>query len=86
MEDLLKKADDESLELWKNLKLGYTESPGNSLLRYDISKLYKKIKLDNVLVIIPEEGIFIVMNSILKEGDHAIVTFPAYQSLYEISN
>jgi aspartate/methionine/tyrosine aminotransferase len=34
---------------------------------------------------VPEEGIFIALNSILDPGDHMICTFPGYQSLYEIA-
>jgi aspartate/methionine/tyrosine aminotransferase len=39
-----------------------------------------------VLVIVPEEGIFISMQSILHKGDHVICTFPGYQSLYQVAD
>jgi aspartate/methionine/tyrosine aminotransferase len=32
-----------------------------------------------------EEGIFCLMNVLLGPGDHAIVTWPGYQSLYEVA-
>jgi aspartate/methionine/tyrosine aminotransferase len=83
--ELLKLADDETRHLWDNLTLGYTESPGHPLLREEISKLYQGINSDDCLVIVPEEGIYIAINSILQKGDHAICTFPGYQSLYEIA-
>jgi aspartate/methionine/tyrosine aminotransferase len=86
MNELLVMADEESLQLWQELKLGYTESPGLPLLREDISKLYQTIEPEQVLVTIPEEGIFIAMNCLLEKGDHVISAFPAYQSLYEIAN
>jgi len=72
--------------MWNNLKLGYTESLGHPILRKEITALYKTISPENVLVVTPEEGIYIVMNTILKDGDHAITTFPGYQSLYEIAH
>lgn len=83
--DLLSFADKETKRLWENLALGYTESLGLPFLRSEIAKLYKNISQDEVLIIVPEEGIFITLNSILQKGDHVICTFPGYQSLYEIA-
>lgn len=84
MADLLKIAPDGAKKMWENLSLGYPENQGHPLLRQEISKLYRKIEPENILIVVPEEGIFITMNSILQQGDHIIVTSPAYQSLYEI--
>ena len=83
--DLVGMADNETGKLWQDLSLGYTESLGHPLLREEISKLYQGISGDDSLVIVPEEGILIALNSILREGDHVICTFPGYQSLYEIA-
>jgi aspartate/methionine/tyrosine aminotransferase len=83
--ELLELADDETRYLWDNLTLGYTESLGHPLLREEISKLYQGINADDCLVIVPEEGIYIAINSILQKGDHVICTFPGYQSLHEIA-
>ena len=83
--DLLKLADDETKNLWNNLSLGYTESLGLPLLREEITKMYTGISPDNVLIITPEEGIFIALNTLLDPGDHVVCTFPGYQSLYEIA-
>jgi aspartate/methionine/tyrosine aminotransferase len=82
--NLLQMADPECLKLWHNLKLGYTETKGHTLLRKEISNLYKEIKSDDIIVLAPEEGIFIAFNIILNPGDHVIVLDPAYQSLFEI--
>ncbi len=84
--ELQEMADENSLKLWNDLKLGYTESQGHPILREEIAKLYQTIKPEQVLVITPEEGIFIAMNNLLKKGDHVVTTFPGYQSLYEIAN
>lgn len=85
MKELVKEADEESKSLWNNLKLGYTESMGHPILRQEIAKLYDNITTDDVLTIVPEEGIFIAMNAILEKGDHVIVVDPIYQSLSEIT-
>lgn len=82
--EILSWADAETKELWNNLKLGYTESLGLPLLRKEIAKLYSGVSDSEVLVTVPEEGIFIALNSLLDNGDHVICTWPGYQSLYEI--
>ncbi|ADN35307.1 aminotransferase class I and II [Methanolacinia petrolearia DSM 11571] len=69
-----------------DLRLGYTEARGGKELREEISKLYGNISPDDVITFAgAEEGIFIFMNAVLSKGDHVIVQFPAYQSLYEIA-
>ena len=82
--ELLELGDAECVRLWHDLKLGYTESKGNPLLRKEVSMIYRNIKPENILVLAPEEGIFVAMNSILDPGDHVIVPEPCYQSLFEI--
>ena len=86
LHELLNIADPQSLKMWNDLKLGYTESQGHPILREEISKLYKKITVDDTLVVTPQEGILIAMNNILEKGDHVVTTFPGYQSLYEIAS
>lgn len=68
-----------------NQKLGYTESKGDPILRSEIAGLYQTVTPDEVVVSAgAEEAIFILMNILLKPGDHVIVQEPAYQSLSEI--
>lgn len=83
--DLLDNADETTLNLWNNLKLSYTESQGNPTLLDEISKLYNGITSNDILQIIPEEGIYITMRSLIGAGDHVISMFPCYQSLEEIA-
>lgn len=83
--DLLNLADTETKKLWDSLALGYTESLGHPLLREEIAKMYQGISTNDCLVVVPEEGIFIALNTILEKGDHIICSFPGYQSLYEIA-
>jgi aspartate/methionine/tyrosine aminotransferase len=86
MGELLALADDETAALWRDLRLGYTESPGHPLLRREIAGLYDTATPDDILVLSgAEEGIFALVNALLGPGDHAIVTWPGYQSLYEVA-
>ncbi len=86
MADLLALADPETAALWRDLRLGYTEAPGHPLLRAEIATLYDTITPDQVLVFSgAEEAIFVTANVLLGPGDHAIVAWPAYQSLHEVA-
>jgi aspartate/methionine/tyrosine aminotransferase len=85
LRDLLDMADPEALGLWNNLKLAYTESLGLPILREEIAKMYDSVSAEQVMVVNPEEGIFISMQTLLEPGDEVITTFPGYQSLYEIA-
>ena len=86
MADLLALADDETRALWDGLQLGYTESTGHPLLRREIASLYDTIDADEVLTFAgAEEAIFCLMNVLVGPGDHVIVTWPGYQSLYEVA-
>ncbi len=86
MDELLALADDETRALWDGLTLGYAESSGHPLLRREIAALYDGLAPDDVLVFAgAEEGIFCLVNVLLGPGDHAVVTWPGYQSLYEIA-
>ncbi|MEW6696223.1 MAG: aminotransferase class I/II-fold pyridoxal phosphate-dependent enzyme [Bacillota bacterium] len=69
-----------------NQWLGYTESLGNPELRRQIAALYRTMEDRDVLVTSgAEEAIFIFMNIALEQGDHVIVQYPCYQSLFEIA-
>ena len=86
MAELLAMADAETEALWRNLRLGYTESLGHPLLRREIAALYDTVDADDVVVFSgAEEAIFAVANIHLQPGDHAIVVWPAYQSLHEVA-
>ncbi len=84
--DELLTLEKDTLEDLKEVWLGYTESLGSPILRGEISKLYENIRQEEVLVFSgAEEAIFVFMNVLLNKGDHIIVQYPAYQSLYEIA-
>jgi aspartate/methionine/tyrosine aminotransferase len=82
---LLDMADDESIEMWERMRLGYTETRGSAVLREEIAHLYQQVEVEQLLVCAPVEGIFIAMNSILEAGDHVICAYPGYQALYEVA-
>lgn len=83
MEEIVRMADQETLCLWKELGLHYTEPKGYPLLRQEIAKGYGiHFDQDNVLCFAgAEEGIYSMVHALLCEDDHAIVITPCYQSL-----
>ena len=86
MGELLALADDETRGLWDGLTLGYTESTGHPLLRREIAGLYEGLDAEDVLVFAgAEEAIFCLMNVLPGPGDHVVVTWPGYQSLFEVA-
>jgi aspartate/methionine/tyrosine aminotransferase len=86
MAELLELADDETRAMWDALRLGYTESTGHPKLRAEIAKLYESIEADDVLVFAgAEEAVFCLFETSVEAGEHVIVTWPGYQSLYEVA-
>jgi aspartate/methionine/tyrosine aminotransferase len=86
MSELLALADGDGRERWERLTLGYTESTGLPALREEISRLYHGVGPEYVLTFAgAQEAIFVLMNVLLGPGDHAVVTWPGYQSLYEVA-
>lgn len=85
IQDLLDLEPD-ARDRFQQLRLGYTESQGASSLRREISRLYKVISPEQVLVHAgAEEAIFIFMHAALNPGDHIIVHTPCYPSLAEVA-
>lgn len=85
MKALLAMADPDSLDLWNNLSLAYTEAQGHPELLREIAGMYTGVKPEEVLTAVPEEGIYIAMNTLLREGDHVVCVCPGYQSLHEVA-
>ncbi len=70
----------------KKLWLGYTESLGDPELREEISRHYRQVQPEQILVFTgAEEPIFAFMHAVLNHGDHLIVHFPGYQSHYAVA-
>jgi aspartate/methionine/tyrosine aminotransferase len=86
MAELLALADDDARRRWDELRLGYTESLGLPVLRAEIASLYPGVDANGVITFAgAEEAIFLAMHALLKAGDHAVVVWPAYQSLHEVA-
>jgi aspartate/methionine/tyrosine aminotransferase len=84
MDYVLNCANQEEKELWNSLTLGYTDSQGSIFLRDSIAKQYNTATSEDILVLSPGEANFILMNVLLKRGDHIVCMAPAYQSLYQV--
>jgi len=86
MNDVLALADDDARERWNSLRLGYTESLGLPALREEIAALYPGLAVDDVMTFAgAEEAVYLSMHAVLAAGDHAVVVWPAYQSLHEVA-
>jgi aspartate/methionine/tyrosine aminotransferase len=85
LSELLSLAGSQARDLWDSLSLGYTEAAGHQLLRQKIASLHANANSSNVLILTPEEGIFITMHTLLSPGDEVICISPAYQSLHEVA-
>lgn len=73
-------------ERFDRLGLGYTESQGSPTLRAEIARIYDTMDPDQVLVHAgAEEGIYLFMHAALAPGDHVVVHWPCYQSLFEVA-
>ena len=85
-EELFSLAGKKAKNEYLNLSLKYTESLGGLSLRQAISNLYLNLKPENILATSGAiEAIFLIMNSLLNQGDNIIVQFPIYQALYQVA-
>ena len=76
----------EAAEHFQQHWLGYTESTGAPSLRKEITRLYPGIQAEQILVHSgAEEAIYLFMHAVLQPGDHIIVHWPCYQSLFEVA-
>lgn len=87
LSELLALADEESLKLWEGLQLGYTETAGHPLLRAEIARQYAATGEDGVTVCGggAAEALFLLAHALLGPGDHAVVVWPAFESLHRIA-
>ncbi len=83
--ELLALASPQDRDRFESLHLGYTESPGLPDLREAIAGRYETASGDDVLIMTPEEGIYVTMRALLQPGQDVICVYPAYQSLYEVA-
>ena len=87
MSEVLALADDELRSDWENLTLKYTETPGGTKLRTEVSKLYRGVDPSQVVIFAgADEAIWVFFTAMLKPGDHIIVLWPAYEALYQLAS
>ena len=96
LKELLTYADDQGMERWESLSLGYVEpAHGSEDVREAVVAAQFKNNSNNnasavdagcVNICAPQEGIFLALHALgLQPGDHVIAVAPAYQSLHEIA-
>lgn len=84
MKELLAMADDEARNLWDSLTLGYPQPDGHDLVRAEIAGQYHRIAATDVtLTTGAQEALFLLSQTLVGPGDHAVVVTPAYQLLHE---
>jgi aspartate/methionine/tyrosine aminotransferase len=83
--ELLELADVSPTELGR-LRLAYTESQGDPELRQAIAGTYENVPAEDVVLLgAPEEGIYLIMRTLLEPGDEVVVLSPAYESLLNVA-
>ncbi len=86
LDELLALTDDECRGLWDELALGYTAPSGHPLLRAEIAGLYERLGAEQVLTCAgADEALFLTLNAILRPGDHAVIAWPGYESLFQVA-
>lgn len=94
MHELLSHADEEGLERWRSLSLGYaSHNEGSPFLRREIlatqylddAAAGALLDEGHVNVVTPAEGIYLASRALLAPGDHVVATTPLYQSLGEVA-
>ncbi len=83
--ELLDYASPQRREEFETMWLGYTETQGHPELRAQIAAMHEGIAADDVIEVVPEEGIFLALNALLSPGDHVVAVSPSFQSLWEIA-
>jgi len=71
--------------LLTELRLSYAESQGAPALRERIARMYRGLDVDDIVVAVPEEAIYLAMSTLLSPRDRVVVQVPCYQSLSEIA-
>lgn len=74
------------LDAWDRLSLGYPSEHSPALLRcFADAHTESRLSPDCYTAVIPQEGIFLTMQTLLKPGDHVVAMHPSYQSLTAVA-
>jgi len=87
LQDLLALSSADMLERYHAMSLAYTESRGDPMLLEMIaSEYYDTVSSENLVLVVPEEGVLLTMMAASFEPDDYVVCMsPNYQSLAEIA-
>lgn len=85
--ELLALADRSTLAMWERLDLGYTETAGHPELRAAIAEQYELTVPNDILVCGggAAEALYLTAQVLLGPGTHAVVVWPAFESLYRVA-
>jgi len=73
----------DKLEEFSDVRLGYGQTNGTESLRNEICKMYSGGRIDNVVVTNGSaEANFVLMNSIIEQGDEVIIILPNYMQIH----
>ncbi|MBF88416.1 MAG: hypothetical protein CMG75_01950 [Candidatus Marinimicrobia bacterium] len=71
---------------FRNISLNATPGAGSEELRKEISLWYNKGSINNIYITSSStEAIFLLIESLLSEGDSLIAMFPMYPALYQLA-
>ena len=86
LDEILSLASPAEREVWDRVGLGYTAAAGSPALRAEIATLYDDIDPEEILCFSGvEEAVFVMVNLLLGQGDHAVAVAPGYASLHEVA-
>lgn len=86
LDEVLALAGPDERAAWDALRLGYTPAAGSPELRAEIASLYDDVDPSEVVCFSGvEEAVFVMVNVLIGQGDHAVATCPGYASLHEVA-
>jgi aspartate/methionine/tyrosine aminotransferase len=83
--DVIDGFDDDERAAWQALRLSYTDSRGALALRAAIAADYDSVDVEDLVTVVPEEGVLLALTALLEPGTPVVATVPAYASLVEIA-
>jgi aspartate/methionine/tyrosine aminotransferase len=86
LDEVLALASPEDRAAWDALGLGYTPAAGSPALRAEIASLYDDVDPSQIVCFSGvEEAVFVMVNVLVGQGDHAVATCPGYASLHQVA-
>lgn len=51
----------------------------------EVAKMYVRVGPEDLVICVPQEGLYLTMRALLEPGDHVVCQYPRYQALFEIA-